>query len=201
MLAAAVQIAPPLVECTYDRQALLALSPTAFDQDLQGGWRPLAQRPECLEVAADLLAQYRQAQWANLTPGDLHSNYWHEGQLRAELGQKDRAIRLLLAGVNPNVLSDGFSDYALGTVAFLNNEMEGLQAARTRLMATPEPANWAETSAGFRERFGAEMKWPINLNVLDGLVACFGRPYKEAYGVACQTIGAETRGEMSGTTR
>lgn len=165
---------------------MLAVSPTAFDQDLEGGWRPLAQRPECVETAADLLAAYRQAQWANLRPGDLHSNYWHEGQLRAELGQKSRAIRLLLAGVNPNISTDGFHDYALGTVAFLNDDMEGLQAARDRLAATPQPENWAETSARLREQFGSDMKWPINLKVLDGFIACFGKPYKEAYGTACQ---------------
>lgn len=191
VLAIAFQTAT-LDDCTYDRQSLLALSPMAFDQDLQGGWRPLAQRSECVEIAADLLAQYRQVQWDNLTPGDLHSNFWHEGQLRAELGQKDRAIRLLLAGVNPNISTDGFENYALGTVAFLNNDSEGLQSARTRLRATPQPENWAETSARFRKQFGFEMKWPMNLNVLDGLTACFGRPYKEAYGAACQTMGTQT---------
>lgn len=175
-----------LPKCEFNQEEILALTPSEFDQTLDGGWRALAQRPECLETSADLLAAYRRARWSSWTPGDLHSNYWHEGQLRAELGQKDRAVRLLLAGVNPNVSSDGFEHYAIGTVAFLNDDMEGLLAARARLAEVKEPANWAEISDSFKKRFGAEMTWPINLNVLDGFIACFGRPYKEAYGRACQ---------------
>ncbi|WP_191554206.1 hypothetical protein [Brevundimonas aurantiaca] len=167
--------------CDYDKEAMTALSPDEFDQDIEGGWRALSYKPGCTEAAADLLAAYRTAHWGSLTPGELHVNYWHEGQLRASLDQRLRAKRLLLAGVNPAITSDGFQDYAIGTVAFLDNDREALQAARDRLAATPPPDNWAETVAAFRERFGVEMKWPMNLNVLDNMLACFGRSYDEAY--------------------
>lgn len=176
------QAVPASAPCAYDSDAMMALSPRAFDQDLEGGWRSLSARPECREAAADLLAAYRTARWGFLTPAELHTNYWHEGQLRASLDQRLRAKRLLLAGVNPAITSDGFQDYALGTVAFLDNDREALVAARNRLAATPQPDNWAETAAAFRERSGVEMKWPINLNVLDSMLACFGRSYDEAYG-------------------
>jgi len=176
--------------CAYDREAMMALSPDAFDQDLSGGWRALEQKPGCTETAADLLADWREAHRAELKIGDLHINYWHEGQLRAGLGQTQRAVRLLMAGVNPEVQGDGFQEYAIGTVAFLNGDRAGLEAARARLAATPEPDNWAETTASFREKYGVTIKWPMNLEVLDGLIACFGKPYDEAYGGACRSQAA-----------
>ena len=181
-----LQSAPTPDPCAYDKEVMLALAPDAFDQNLEGGWRTLSNTPDCREAAAGLLAAYRTAHWGKLTPGELHVNYWHEGQLRASLDQRLRAKRLLLAGVNPTITSDGFQDYALGTVAFLDQDREALQAARDRLAATPTPDDWAETVASFREQYGVEMKWPMNLNVLDNMLACFGRSYDEAY-EGCKT--------------
>lgn len=187
-LAAAVliQAAPAVDPCDHDRNALLALSPKDFDQDLEGGWRPLGNRDECREVAADLLAAYRERRWGDLDVEELHSNYWHEGQLRAALEQKARAVRLLLAGVSPSPIPDGRADYAVGTVAFLLNDLPTLQAARARLAATPQPPGFQESSRVFKERYGRELTWPLNLDVLDGLIACFGKPYSEAYGQDCR---------------
>ena len=170
--------------CAHDRAALLALSPAAFDQDLGGGWRPLGEKPECAEIAADLLADYRKARWGELTPGELHVNYWHEGQLRAGLGQTDAATRLMMAGVNPEMSRSGFSDYALGTIAFLHQDHAGLLAARERLAALPKPPDFDDAARRFKARYGFDLEWPANLKVLDGFIACFDRPYSEAYG-AC----------------
>jgi hypothetical protein len=185
-LAAALQLPTQDQTCAYDREALLALSPDALDQNLDGGWRPLAGKQQRRGEAAELLAAYRSANRQSLTAGQLHINYWHEGQIRASLGERVPAIRLLLAGVNPEVQGDGFQDYALGTVAFLNNDRPGLQAARDRLALTPKPEDWDQTAASFRQRFGVDMQWPINLNVLDAMIACFGRSYDEAY-AGCKT--------------
>lgn len=182
----ALQAAEPVDPCAHDRAALLALSPEAFDQRMDSGWRPLASRPECREVAADLLAEYRAANWGSLSPDELHVNYWHEGQIRASLGQTARATRLLLAGVNPGGEANGFEEYAIGTVAFLNGDREALQAARDRLAATPAPADWPDRVAAIREQLGVEVQWPMNLNVLDGLLACFGQPYRDAYRSSCR---------------
>ena len=170
--------------CVHDRAALLALSPANFDQDLDGGWRPLGEKPECAEIAADLLADYRKTRWGELTPGELHTNYWHEGQLRAGLGQTQAATRLMMAGVNPDMARSGFADYALGTIAFLHQDRAGLLAARERLAALPKPPDFDDAARRFKAQYGLELKWPANLGVLDGFIACFGRPYNEAYG-AC----------------
>jgi sirohydrochlorin ferrochelatase len=186
MTLAIFQAAPVPEACAYDRDAMLALAPEDFDQDLAGGWRPLGNRDECREAAADLLAIYRQAHWGDLNVDQLHTNYWHEGQLRAALGQKDRAVRLLLAGVSPSNIPDGKADYAIGTVAFLLNDLPTLQAARARLAATPPPPGFEESSRTFKERYGRDLVWPLNLDVLDGLIACFGKPYGEAYSRDCR---------------
>ena len=169
--------------CAYDRAAMLTLTPDAFDQDVEGGWRALSSRPGCRAAAADLLEAYRKAHWGTLTPAELHLNYWHEGQERASLDQRARAKPLLLAGVNPSApdaYANAFAEYAIGSVAFLDNDRAALQAARDRLAAVPAPKDWPQLAADFRKKFGAEMKWPMNLNVLDHMLACFGRSYDEA---------------------
>ena len=161
---------------------MLSLPHAEFDQNMEGGWRPLASQPECREVAADLIAAYRRANWAQLRSSDLHLNYWHEGQLRAALGQTERAVPLLMAGVNPANTGDGFDEYALGTIAFLLNDRAGLQAARDRLAVVPKPEGFDRAAADFRAKYGFDAEWPQNLGVLDQLLACFGKSYDEAYG-------------------
>jgi len=145
----------------------------------------------CKAAAADLLEAYRDANRAIMTSDDLHANYWHEGQIRAALDQRDRAIRLLLAGVNPNSPSTAFAEYALGTVAFLNNDRPALLAARARLAALPAPAGFADDMVEAKQKYGMDLVWPINLDVLDGLIACFGEPYRKAYG-ECRPEAAPT---------
>lgn len=185
LIAAAFIVAQAVAgPCAHDRSALLAMPPDRFDGTEITSWRTLSRDPACLEIAADLLRDYREANQVRLDVSQLHLNYWHEGQIRAGLGQKQRAVHLLMAGVNPEVSTDGFADYALGTVAFVNGDRAALLAARDRLAATPQPPDWEKAAEEYRQQFGREIAWPMNLNVLDGLIACFDRPYLEAYGSA-----------------
>ena len=173
--------------CAHDKAAILALSPDKFDQDLRGGWRPLGNTPGCEGAAADLIEAYRQAHWGALTRSDLHESYWHEGQLRAAAGQSDRAVPLLLAGVDPEGLGDP-ADYALGTVAFLQHDLESLKAARARIVAQPEPAWFKAGKAEAKRQTGREPTWPMYKDELDGFLRCFDKPYAEAYSSrACRT--------------
>jgi len=160
--------------CKFDRATLSQMAPKVFDEDEKLGWRAVAQNPECVGLAADLISEYRASHWAALSPSALHLSYWHEGQLRAAAGQNARAKRLLLAGVDPNGFGD-FEDYALGTVAFLDHDLAALKAARARLAAEPEPADFVATAEKYH------IKWPLNLDVLDHLIACFDQPYETAY--------------------
>jgi hypothetical protein len=177
------EAAPPVAPsgCEVDTSAMLRLTPDKFDQDLKGGWRTIAHRPGCELAAADLIAAYRTAHWGSLKTGDLHTSYWHEGQARARAGRYADAVPLLMAGVDPEG-GDGFDDYALGTIAFLHRDLPALEAARARLAALPEPPGFEEAFAKYKAKTNRTLRWPMNLDVLDGLIACFDKPYRDAYG-------------------
>ncbi|HTU10207.1 MAG TPA: hypothetical protein VMG08_04840 [Allosphingosinicella sp.] len=158
--------------CPVDRRAMLDLGINAFDQDHQGGWRPLSDRPGCAGAAADLIRDYR-----TFVLDRIPILYWHEGQLRAEAGQNEEAARLMdrtrRAAGDPR--APWWNAYVDATIAFLRGDRAGLVQARARLAAVPRAADWPAGQA-----------WPPNLRVVDGLVACFGRPYRDAYGTpAC----------------
>lgn len=168
--------------CQMDFAASLALGQEAFDQDMNGGWRALARRPGCEDVAAGLINAYR----LNLE-SHLSILYWHEAQLRANIGQYPEAIRLMDQSRKPEDLF-GWNPYVDATIAFLRGDRTALVAARARLAGLPRPP-------GFRDEDlanGLHVTWPPNLAVVDGLVRCFGRPYREAYG------SHECRGSMEG---
>ena len=172
---------------------MLTLSEDAFDQDLSnggGGWRRVANIPGCEVAAADLIAQYRDAH-----PQSASVLTWHEGQLRASGGQNELAIPLLLAArKDPGVDLAGWNAYVDATVAFLQRDKSALIAARQKLLAVPyvEVEGMPPLQDGYVTfptppgqpilRF----RWPINIEVVDGLLNCFDKPYKEASGEICK---------------
>ena len=174
---------PAADPCQVDRHALLALNQDAFDQDMTGGWRELADRPGCMASAADLIRAYRAHAQSRLS-----ILYWHEGQLRATLGDYAAAIPLLEASRKPQD-SSGWNPYVDATVAFLRGDRAALVQARDRLAALPRPPD-------FRDQVlanGFHLTWPMNLEVVDGLLRCFGRPYREAYSAAECRVPAPAR--------
>jgi hypothetical protein len=166
--------------CNYDAAKLLALPFEQFDQDLTGGWRALTN-DRCPTEAAEVLRRYR-TEHQPLTDAQRRLLSWHEGQVSASTGSYNRAIPLLLAGV-PDNDAMGFADYALGTVAFMRRDKRALLAARARLAALPKPSKWIDTASATinGKLISFSTPWPPNLNVLDGLLECFDRPYSEAY--------------------
>ncbi len=174
-LAALLIAVPPTPKtCAVDTEKMLALDVDAFDQDLVGGWRPLALRPECEEAAANLLALYQQRH-----PRASYLLPWHEGQIRLGLGQTKRAIPLLensRRAPPPKGKDTGWNFYVDATLAFARGDLKALKTARARLAALRKPAEFPTT-----------IKWPMNLEVVDGLINCFGRPYNDAYDLACRS--------------
>lgn len=165
---------PPAPDCTYDREQMFALSQQEFDQDLDGGWRVLAKRG-CTEEAAELIRDWRHEKRA-------HSSilYWHEGQLRAEIGEIDQAIALFeLTYKAPEMDRDfGWNHYVDGSIAFLTRDRDRLARAMERLKEVPAP-----DTLTFERPDGSSftMAWPPNLNVLEAFDRCWDRPYAEAY--------------------
>ncbi len=180
LFSVALFAAAPTQPCAFDAQKMMSLSLAEFDQDMNGGWRAIARVPSCRKAAADLIRRYRKKHGA--TP----ILYWHLGQLRAEVGQKDRAIRLFDLSRKPMEADPiGWNHYVDATIAFMRRDRPALLAARQRLAAIPKLEGFNPVSPSGQP---INMTWPPNLNVVDGLIACFGRGYEEAYGRCSKPI-------------
>ncbi len=164
-------------ECAYDLDAMLALDLNAFDQDINGGWRPLSTRG-CYAEAAELIREWRYEKRS-------HDSilYWHEGQMRAFADQPDQAIALFELTYKPADLDAdfGWNHYVDGTLAFLRRDRERLHLAMARLAEVPAPSDLTVTMP---DGSVVTMAWPPNLNVLQALDTCWERSYEEAYGQA-----------------
>ena len=173
--------------CIDNRTYLLSLSPNDFDEAAEG-WRKLSKETGCLKEAADLIAEFRHSHFATLTESEMHLNYLHEGQLRAAGGDYTAARPLLMNGAPSSDYAD-FTDYALGTIAFLDNDKTALVSAIRRLEAQPEPDWFRNYKAEHANDVGGSPVWPPNLEVLKTLLTCFGKPYSVAYGGGCKSVG------------
>lgn len=169
--------------CAYDLGAMMSLDYDAFDTTLGQGWRIVGDTPGCEAAAADLLALYRSEILDAQRRGLMH----HEAQLRAASGQTDAAIALI-EQVRAMQTASEMIAYHDAEIAFLRGDLPALRAARARLAAVPQPDYFAEANARFRERYPDQRPpiWPLNIDVVDGFIACFGRPYSEAYSRACR---------------
>lgn len=172
----ALLLAAAAPDCTYDRAAMMALPQRAFDQDMTGGWRGLSMRG-CEAEAADLIRDWRETN----TPGSGASTlYWHEGQLRAELGQNAAAIALFERS-RKTAEEDrgmGWNLYVDGSIAFIRRDRAAFDKAHVTLKALPKPAGFDPRGPDGKP---IAMAWPMNLNVLDGFARCWGKSYHEAY--------------------
>ena len=177
-----VQAAPALAPtCSVDRAALLALDWQAFDQDMTGGWRTLENRG-CDIAAAELIRDWRAAHPAT-DAGRAGLLAWHEGQLRANAGQRAAAIKLFERARKSRQEDRGFgwNLYVDGSIAFLRRDRPGLSAARAKLAVLPRPAGLDSVGPDGKPR---SIRWPMNLSVLDGFLRCWDKPYKQAYACA-----------------
>lgn len=160
-----------------DREAALELSFKAFDQTPGQGWRPLFEK-ECYAQAADLLEAYAQQH-----PDAVSEHYmlpFHTGQLNALAGNDAAAITWMQRGYNERQSKlmnwNAFVDAAL---AFLHHDRSELITQRARVNEeTPMPdarglPNWAVDKK-------------MNLDVVDGYIACFDKSYAEDYGDDCR---------------
>lgn len=177
--------------CSHDREALLSLDEAAFDQDLpDGGWRKIGNIPGCEATAAELIAAYRARH-----PGASSTVAWHEGQMLASAGLYEQAIPALeSARKDPAQDVAGWNHYVDATIAFLAGDREGLEQARDRLAAVPfdETSGLPPLVDGYivlptqPGQPPMRMRWPPNIEVVEGLANCFGKSYNEAYGASCR---------------
>jgi hypothetical protein len=176
------QAAP--TDCPRPDAAMLALPLHEFDQT-PAGWRSLDSEG-CEAVGADAIARYRELHREALAGEETGTLVWHEGQLRAAAGQTDAAIALMLEGRDGE--SDAIQPYVDASVAYLRRDREALLAARARLVALPVPDYFARAAERYRTSYPDHppLTWPLNLDKVDGFIACFDRPYREAYSCDAQ---------------
>lgn len=175
--------------CGHDRARLLSLDENEFDQDMAGGWRALAATPGCLLIAADLVRDYRHAHHKHA--GLL---FWHEAQVRADAGQYAEAIALMKNAYKPAKDDKaGWNPYVDATIAFLRRDRSALKRARATLAAVPPPTGVGVPpvidgymEADFDDGTKKRIRWPINIDVVEGLEHCFDKPYAEAYKDVCR---------------
>lgn len=172
---------PENTKCAYDKDAMMALTQKEFDQNFTNGWRKVAV-PGCEEAAADLIRDWR-----------IHHNrkdtilFWHEGQLRAEAGHYQSAIKLFKQSRKTRTADAGWgwNIYVDGSIAFLRGDKRALDTATKKLANLPKPANMGGTVD--IDGNPVETEWPLNLHVLEGFLRCWGQIYSQAY--ACPKAG------------
>ncbi|MEM9169004.1 MAG: hypothetical protein AAGC56_05075 [Pseudomonadota bacterium] len=189
-----------LSACSVDADALqayLEMEQGAFDQDLDGGWRAVSSRDGCEDGAGVLISAY--IQFSVPKPPEAHRILrWHAGQVFAGVDRTDRALAFFAGSyeVGPGAQGDDWDQYVDATIAFLQRDRDGLQAARNRLAAmAPSTEEIAEKRAYFEANPDVAAMFPNwremiakpqNIDVVDGLIACFDKPYREAYGGSCR---------------
>ncbi len=174
-LAVASCTKPAADSCEARAEAMLDLSFAAFDQGVDG-WRSLDGSLACSDYADDVLAQYRSGHGPGLGPANASLLMWHEAQVLAVQGDSARSIGLMHQAAYLGE-PQWQQLYREGSIAFLKGELAQLQTARDRLSRLPRDESLIVAD-------GKAVAWPPNLDVLDGLISCFGKPYSVAY--ACR---------------
>jgi hypothetical protein len=162
-------VCPPSAE---EEARLLALPFEAFDQHPVAGWRPYGLRG-CYRDAARLIAKYADKAEGLGKIGVLR---FHQVQMLAFAGDTGTALEVLEAVKRIDAQRNaetGWRLYVAGTEAFLRSSRKDLEAR------TAELAAFADTH-GSTERAAR-----ANGNVLQGLLRCFGKPYRIAYSPPC----------------
>ena len=182
LLLAAAQPAEPPVEaapdCSYDLETMLELDRQAFDQDMKGGWRPLAMKDGCEIAAAELIREWRHEKREH--EGIL---YWHEAQMRAFAGQSAEAVALFQLTYKPPEFDEdfGWNHYVSGSIAFLLRDRDHLRRSIEGLKSIPAPS---EASVTRPDGTVVQLSWPPNLDVLEAFERCWEKSYSEAYATA-----------------
>lgn len=168
----------PTPDCSYDVDAMLTLDRDGFDQDMDGGWRPLGAKEGCEIAAAELIRE-----WRHEKRDHTAILYWHEGQLRAFGGQTEEAVALFGRTYKaPDLDADfGWNHYVSGSIAFLSRDRERLRKSIENLSAIPVADNKSFTMP---DGTVVELEWPPNLSVLEAFERCWEKPYAEAYSSA-----------------
>jgi hypothetical protein len=136
---------------------------------------------KCLVAAADLIRDCRIAQVSNaLKPHETQTLRWHEGQMRAFVGQTEPAILLFEGARTSREDPIGWNLHVDATTALLNKDKPLLLNARASLAAI--------SPFLFRDAQGKPIRRSATVNPdrVAGSIKCLDRFYKDAYGCSAR---------------
>lgn len=156
------------VNPTDEADSMVMLSYQDFDQKLGHGWREFSGKKEYVK-AAEVITSYIEKH-EELDQRDLANLHFHAAQCFSMDGEDASIVKALehlqKARVEPEPadLPVKWNDYVSATEAFLKKDLKSLKAAREKIARGP--------------KMNGEVP---NLNVVDRLIANFGKPYAKAY--------------------
>jgi len=133
-----------------------------FDQNPNGGWRPL-QLQRNYQGAADAILGYMSEHSANLKTWQNASLAFHLGHVYALMDDRANAIHWFKKSLSYHAM--GNPAYAEGFIAFLQNDKPALLADR-HTVATTNPGPWQAA----------------DLKEMDAMIEYFGAPFEAAWG-------------------
>ena len=159
--------------CSVSQADLIAndkLNYEDFDQKgvLPSTWRALDNK-QCYQSSISVMQDYL-INGPTGTPTQRQDLLFHLGQSLGMAGRNSEAA-LVIAGARQGELEpNGFdwATYVVGTWAFLVRDRSKLQAMRDKLRTEPGNGNL------------------LNTKVLNGLINCFDKPYRDAYSKLCR---------------
>ena len=170
----------PDIDCAVsatDRERALSLSFTEFDQTEDDGWRPFYSS-KCYATAASIIVAYIERH--PKTASEHHVLPFHAGQMFAMAGDYEKAVQYLKLGYSQREsrLVD-WNAFVDAHIAFIERDIDTLREMRERiarqpaLQSGPGVPDWA---VGKR----------MNLEVVDGFLACVDEPFDVAYEAPCR---------------
>jgi len=181
-LSAAAQDTGGDERCTLmegSKRRLLALDYRAFDQQPRGGWRGLVEAG-CPYAAAEIVDAYIEKYPDRAA--DYPVLHFHAGQLRAFVGEGEAAVSHMQQAIatharGERVYGPHWETYVGATIAFLNRDEPGLRRLYDRLRGRIDGPPGAPPAFDRSKAGDAE-----HIRIIRGLIDCFDRPYREAYG-------------------
>jgi len=179
-----------LINCGVDEDEfdrLMSLDYYSFDQDFDGGWREIDYKDQCQLAAAHVIKSYTAFNaYTDIT--QRSSLIWHTGQLLAGSGQYEEAISYFKQTYKSGDDHADWNLYVGGTLAFLRKDKAKLITLRDQLAAMTVPEDVKTARRKFlKDNPNITMPEgfidaPLNLSVMNDLIACFDKPYSQAYG-------------------
>lgn len=161
------------------KRKLLAMPYEAFDQSAGSGWRPLLEAG-CPYAAAEIVEAYIEKHPARADANPVL--HFHAGQLRAFVGARAAAVEHMQAAIaaharGERIYGPHWETYLGATIAFLEHDEAGLRRLYDRLRGRIDGPPGAPPAFDPSKRGDRE-----HIAIVAGLVRCFDRSYREAYG-------------------